>query len=787
MVSNGSGSKIPGSVLLYYPSGGVPLNVPHGWTNLALAALSLFVLFGGLGLRALGHAELASLAWNGIALLAAGLLIVEILIRLRRREIGVDLIALLAICTAVFYDQGLVAALVAVMLASGRALEHYTERRAERELRRLIDRAPRMAWRYRGDELEQVPVEQIQVGDRLLLRLGEVVPVDGVVIDTTATLDESALTGEPLPMRRHPDETVRSGALNAGAPFEMRASHPVTESTYASIVRMVEAARQSRAPFVRLADRYALLLIPVTLALAGLAWLISGDPLRVLAVLVVATPCPLILAVPVTIMSGMSRCANRGILVKDGATLEALARARLLFLDKTGTLTMGHASVLAVESAGTYPPEQLLYLAGSLAQSSPHLVSQAIAEAARRHGINLERALDVQEQPGSGLCGIVGGHALMLGGHSYVAAATPPLEWTDGMLRRMTYEVAGGSFIAIDGVMAGAVLFSDRLRLESPRTVRRLRQEGIERIVMLTGDRSDAAQAIGMAVGVDEVHAGLSPAGKASVIAQHKSDGTKLMIGDGINDAPALAAADVGIALGAGGASASSEAAGVVLLADRLDRVPEALHIARRSRAIAVQGVVVGMGLSLVAMILAAFGYLPALIGAIVQEVIDMLVIANALRALGPGWRENTTPRLSGERIDALRQEHAELLPLLERLRVVAEDLGNTPSSVTREDLSGLIKALEQQLIPHEQTDENSLYLRLAKRLPGDDPLAALSHTHREIFRLTHLLGRMNADLPADANGVSQAEIQRLLLRLDTLLSLHFAQEEELYLSLDSR
>lgn len=763
------------------------MNIPRGWTNLTLPGAALLALFGGLGLRGLGHGELATLLWNGISLLAAGLLLMDILARLRRKEIGVDLIALLAIGTAVLFDQALVAALVAVMLASGRALESYSERRAERELSRLIDRAPRTAWRYHDTELEQVPVEQIQVGDRLLLRLGEVVPVDGVVIDNTATLDESALTGEPLPVRRAPGETVRSGALNAGAPFEMRASHLATQSTYAAIVRMVESARLSRAPFVHLADRYALLLIPVTLSLAGLAWLISGDPLRVLAVLVVATPCPLILAAPVAIMSGISRCAHRGILVKDGATLEALARARLLFLDKTGTLTTGHASVLAVESAGTYSQEQLLHLAGSLAQSSPHLVSQAVAEAARKHGLSLERAQEVQEQPGAGLCGTVDGHVVMFGGYSYVAAATPPLAWTEGMLRRMTYEVAGGSFIAIDGTMAGAVLFTDRLRLESPRAIRLLRQAGIQHIVMLTGDRSDAAQSIGTVVGIDEVRAGLTPAGKVAAIAQGKSDGTSLMVGDGINDAPALAAADVGIALGAAGASASSEAAGVVLLADRLDRVPEALRIAQRSRAIALQSVVVGMGLSLAAMLLAVSGHLPALVGAIVQEVIDLVVIANALRALGAGWRERAAPTLAGARIDSLRQEHTALLPLLERLRAAAEGLDSTPPAQAREELAGLIEALEHQLIPHEKSDEDSLYPQLAQRLPGDDPLAALSLTHREIFRLTHLLGRMNADLSADATGASQAEIQRLLLRLDTLLSLHFVQEEELYHSLDSR
>ena len=758
-----------------------------GYLDLALLCITLAALLTGLALRALDHDELATRIWSASALLAAVFLSGEILVRLRRQEIGVDLIALLAISAAVYFQQALVAALIALMLASGRGLENYSSRRAERELRRLIDRAPRLAWRYRGDELEQVPVEQVQPGDRLMLRMGEVVPVDGVVLGSTATLDESALTGEPLPVNRLAGATVHSGALNAGAPFDMRASQPATRSTYAAIVRMVEAARQSRAPFVRLADRYALLLIPFTLALAGMAWLFSGDALRALAVLVVATPCPLILAVPVAIMSGISRCAHRGILVKDGATLEALARARMLFLDKTGTLTMGHVSVLAVESAGAYPPEQLLRLAGSLAQSSPHLVSQAIAETARAQGLSLVLAQAVQEQPGAGLCGVVAGHAVMLGGHEYVARSTPPVTWTEGILRRMNYEVMGGSFIAIDGVMAGAVLFSDRLRLEAPRALRLLRQAGIQRVVMLTGDRSDAAQTVGLAVGVDEICSGLSPADKLAAIVQGDSTGTKLMVGDGINDAPALAAADVGIALGAGGAGASSEAAGVVVLVDRLDRVAEALLIARRARGIAVQSVIVGMSLSLLAMLFAAAGYLPAMAGAIVQEFIDLAVIANALRALGTGWREHAAPTLAGEWLDGLHREHAALLPLLERLRKTAEGLDSLPPDQARVELAGLIDALDQQLLPHEQNDENSLYPRLAQDLPGNDPLAALSHTHREIFRLIRLLARMSSDVSTDASGSLLTEIQRILLRLDTLLSLHFAQEDELYHSLDSR
>ncbi|MEX6503301.1 heavy metal translocating P-type ATPase [Pseudomonas zhanjiangensis] len=757
------------------------------WLHPALFVAVLLALPLGWLLYGLQRGDLARLLWHGSALVVAVLLLGEIIQRLYRREVGVDLIALLAIIAAVLLDQALVAAVVALMLVGGRSLEAYTEQRAERELHRLIDRAPRHAWRYRGEELEQVPVDQVNPGDRLLLRLGEVVPVDGVLLDQDATLDESALTGEPLPVRRHPGEPLRSGGVNAGAPFQLRASQTAARSTYAGIVRMVEAARSSRAPFVRLADRYALALIPLTLLLAGGAWLVSGDPLRALAVLVVATPCPLILAVPVAIVAGISRCAHRGILIKDGATLEALARGQLLFLDKTGTLTAGRVSVQAIESAGNLPDAQLLQLAGSLAQASPHLVSLAIVAAAQQQGLKLETPDAVEEQAGAGLSGLVEGRRVKLGGHDYVAAGLPASTWAEGVLRRMAYEFAGGCFVSVDGQLAGALLFADRLRLESPRALRQLRQAGIQRIVMLTGDRAEAAQMIGLAAGVDEVRAGLTPEQKVAAIHEGRPQGVTLMAGDGINDAPALAAADVGIALGAGGASASSEAAGVVLLVDRLDRIAEALLIARRSRAIALQGVLAGMGLSLLAMLLAAAGYLPALAGAIVQEGIDIAVIFNALRALGSGHGRQPPAGLEGKRLDDLRREHEELGPLLEQVRSLAEEITGLPTAQAKNALAGLVRLLEQELMPHEQADEQQLYPLLAERLQGDDPLGAMSHTHREIFRLVHLLARMAADFQEDNAAISPDAIRQLLVRLDTVLSLHFAQEEELYHNLDSR
>jgi heavy metal translocating P-type ATPase len=759
-----------------------------GWINPLFLGLTLLALLSGFVARGLGHGDFAALLWSASALVVAGLLALEIVVRLYHRELGVDLIALLSVAGAILLDQDLVAAVIALMLAGGRTLEYYTSQRAERELRRLIDRAPRFAWRYSADgSLEQIPAGAIGSGDRLLLRMGEVIPVDGVLLEAPAILDESALTGEPLPVRYLPGASIRSGGVNAGAPFTLQASRSAAQSTYAGIVRLAESARHSRAPFVRLADRYALALVPITLLLAGGAWLFSGDPLRALAVLVVATPCPLILAVPVAIIAGVSRCAHRGILVKDGATLEALAAAQILFLDKTGTLTAGHASVHTVESAGDYSKHQLLFFAGSLAQASPHPISTAIVQAANNAGLSLATPQDVQEQPGAGLSGLVDGHRVRLGTHTYVAAPDSDQTWSDALLRRMDYQVSGGSFIAIDGAMAGAALFADRLRLESPHALRQLRQAGIQRIIMLTGDRLEAAQMIGLAAGVDEVQAGLDPSQKVAAVTQGRQRGKTLMVGDGINDAPALAAADVGIALGANGATASSEAAGVVLLVDRLDRVAEALRIARRSHRIALEGVLVGMGLSALAMLVAAFGYLPALSGAILQEVIDVAVIGNALRALGGGLGHRAASKLSAASVDELHREHADLAQVLEEVGVLAKNVASLAPEQARSRLEQLVTLLQQRLIPHEENDETALYPLLVKHLQGEDPLAAMSHTHREIFRLAKLLDRMSSDLSAAHGTVSLEEIQLLLVRLDTVLSLHFEQENELYHNLDDR
>ncbi|WP_339527412.1 heavy metal translocating P-type ATPase [Pseudomonas sp. EL_65y_Pfl2_R96] len=755
------------------------------WLDPVLLLLTALTLLAG-GIAQVAHkSDWASICWAAGSLVMALVLLVEIVRRLARREAGVDLIALLSIAAALFFRQTLVAAVIALMLASGRILEFFTKQRAERELRALVDRAPRFAWLQENGNLRQIPVEQIQAHQTLLVRLGEVVPVDGRLLSPTAILDESALSGESLPVTRREGEQLPSGVTNVGAPMLLTATRTAAQSTYAGVVRLAEAARRSRAPFVRLADRYALFFIPLTLLIAGIAWYMSGDSLRALAVLVVATPCPLILAVPISIMSGISRAARRGILIKDGVTLEALAEVKQVFLDKTGTLTSGHARLQSIETNGALDPQHLLSLAASLAQASTHPISQAIVEAACQRGLPLSVPQAVEESPGSGLCGLIDGRRVRFGTLSFVQNESPG-DWAATMLRRMDYLACSGSFIEVDGALAGLLIFSDKLRRETPLTLRRLRNRGIERIVMLTGDRVETAEMIALSAGIDELRAGLSPGDKVRAVQDACLHASTLMVGDGINDAPALAAANVGVAMGASGATASAQAAGVVLLVDRLDRLVEALDIARRTRHIARQGVLAGMGMSVLAMGVAAFGYLPPLVGAVVQEGIDVVIIFNALRALGPlrGLRQR---KLAAEHIDRLQDEHDQLSTVLSDLHQLASDFAQRPLEQAQTDLLALVKNLQESLARHERDDENTLYPLLTQSLPGEDPMSAMSHVHREIFRLIHLLARMSTDFSTDPATASVDEIQHQLIRLDTLVRLHFDQEEELFRYLDKR
>ncbi len=751
-------------------------------TQRLLVAVSALTLLLGLIARFAGHAALANALWLIGAVPVAVSIGIAGMIRLLRRDAGVDAIALLAIVGAIALGETLAAAVIGLMFASGRALEDYAEGKARREMSALLDRAPKSANRYVGDELVQVPVAQVAPGDRLLVRGGEVVPVDGRVESAAAVLDESALTGESMPVRRLRGEAVRSGALNAGGPFDLLATTSAADSTFAGIVRLVEAAQQAKAPAARLADRYALLFLPLALLLAAAAWALTGDPVRALAVLVVATPCPLILAVPVAIVSGMSRCASRGVLVKGGGMLEGLARGDSLFFDKTGTLTAGHARLTAIETVDAIDPDALLRIAASVEQMSQHVLAEAIVSFARQRGLALSKPADVREEHGAGLAGTVEGRRVAVGSYGFVARFALSAAWAESLRKRMRREGATGVFVAVDGAMAGALLLGDEIRLDTPRAIRLLRRAGIRRIVMLTGDHRDIAETIGEALGVDEVLAEQAPGDKLSAIETAKQAGATIMVGDGINDAPALAAADVGVAMGARGAAASSEAAGIVLLVDRLDRLAEALVIARRARRIAMQSVVAGMGLSLVAMLFAALGYLPPVAGAILQEGIDVAVILNALRVLRTRTAGDTQGRLDAAEGARLAAEHHELGPVLDRIRACADRLPLLPEENLHAELVELDGLLKDRLLPHERDDEKNLYPRLERMLGGDDPLAPLSRTHREILRLGRLFHHLTEDLPrGPLPAETVQELQRTLYGLDAILRLHFAQEEEIY------
>jgi heavy metal translocating P-type ATPase len=595
----------------------------------AIAAAGL--VLGGL-LWLAGVPDWPDRIWFVATLPALIALAVQMVGSLRRGDFGLDAIALLSMTAALAFGETLAANVVALMYAGGQLLEDYAAHRAERSMTALVGRVAAMAMRFADGRLVETPIGDIAPGDRLLIRHGEVLPVDGRVATAEAVVDQSALTGESMPVRVSTGGEALSGSTSVGPAFELVTTRQASESTYARIVALVQAAREQKPPAQRLADRYALGFLVVTLALAGGAFLLSGDPIRALAVLVVATPCPLILAVPVAMISGLSRAATRGVLIKGGGALERLAGIRSIVFDKTGTVTHGEASLRTVTRLGSMPDDEVLRLAASLDQASGHVLAAALIAAARARGLTLSVPVDVSESAGAGVIGTVEGRRVALGGRGYVAAAF-------GLDRAAMPATPGDKgathvWVAVDGVLVGILHFEDRLRSDAAPILKALRQEGIARIVLASGDRSEAVDEAAAAVGVDAAFSELTPAAKVDIVRAEAQRAPVMMVGDGVNDAPALAAATIGLALGARGEAAASEAADVVLLVDRLEPVLDAVRIAHRTRRIALQSVLVGIGLSFAGMVAAALGYLPPVIGAFMQEAIDIAVILNALRAL---------------------------------------------------------------------------------------------------------------------------------------------------------
>jgi heavy metal translocating P-type ATPase len=527
---------------------------------------------------------------------------------------------------------------------------------------------------------------------------------------------------------------------------------------------------------VRAADRWAIAFVPLTLVLAGAAWWAAGDPVRAVAVLVVATPCPLLLAAPIAIVSGLSRAARLGVVIKGGGALERLAAARVVVFDKTGTLTRGRPTLtdVVVRDAAA---DEVLRLAASLEQVSAHVLAGPIVEAARARGIALELPESVEEIHGQGVVGTVDGRRVRVGRPSWIVGERPDA-WSRQVRRRADLDGSMSALVELDGQIAAALLLHDPIRPDAPRMVRALRTAGVSRIVLATGDREDVAAMVGRIVAVDAVLAECTPADKLAALSREAAHGSTVMVGDGINDAPALAAADVGVALAARGATASSEAADVVLTVDRVDALADAMLIARRSRRIALQAVAVGMGMSLVAMIAAAMGYLSPTVGAALQEGIDLLAIAIALRAVLPTRMHSIL--LSPEdraTLAALRVEHDSLAPLVESVASVADAL--TSARPDLDDARALVASLESDLLPHERADEERLVPVVARALGSTEAVAALSRTHAEIEHQVARVRRLLDTVDGGATVEDVVELRRMLYGLYAVLKLHNAQEDE--------
>jgi len=603
---------------------------------LAIVALAAIVTGGVLWL--VGEPGWADTAWGLGAAVVLIPLTVDTVRSLLKGDVGVDAIALVAIAGALILGEQLAGAIVALMMSGGAALEAWAAGRARRELRLLVERAPRIAHRHAADGVEEVPVEQLVPGDLVVVRAGEVVPADATVEGQAAVVDQSALTGESLPVTIPAGDEVLSGTSNAGNVFDARVTRPASESAYAAVVELVRTAESDRAPFTRLADRYAAIFLPFTLAVAGLAWAASGDPVRGLAVMVVATPCPLILAAPIAFVGGLSRAAKAGVIVKGAGVLERLGSVSAVLLDKTGTVTSGEPDVERIVVLGAMDEDEILGHAGSLDQLSAHVLAESLVRAAAARGLTLHVPTDVDESPGRGIAGRVDGRRVAVGStgwleergyHGVRALAEAALDGDGGAGRAKI-------LVGVDGELRGVIVMADHLRPGADRIAADLHDAGVERVALVSGDRIDVAREVAADLGIDEVYAEQDPADKLRVVDEirNSTSGAVVMAGDGINDAPALALADVGIAMAGKGATVSSEAADVVVVVDRADRIPFAVRVGRRSLHIARQSVVVGLGLSVGAMGIAALGYLPPVWGALFQEVIDVAVILNALRAL---------------------------------------------------------------------------------------------------------------------------------------------------------
>jgi heavy metal translocating P-type ATPase len=568
---------------------------------------------------------IAALVFGGIPL------VLELLVKLLRREFGSDLLAGLSIVTSVLLGEYLAGTLVVLMLSGGAALEAYAVRSASSVLDALARRVPSQAHREQGGEVVDIPLDRVVPGDTCVIFPHEICPVDGTVLRGHGTMDESYLTGEPYLMSKAPGSQVLSGAINGDAALTIRADKLAVDSRYAKIMQVMRASEQRRPRLRRLGDQLGAFYTPLAVAIALAAWALSGQAVRFLAVLVIATPCPLLIAIPVAIIGSVSLAASRGIIIKDPAVLEKIDTCRTAIFDKTGTLTYGQPRLTGLHPAPGFDEREVLALVASLERYSKHPLSGAIVAAAREAGLPLADASSVSERPGEGLRGTVSGRTVQVTSRQKLMAQHPELV--------PELPAAGGGLecvLLLDGHYAATLRFRDQPRADGAPFIHHLKpRHHFDRVLLVSGDRESEVRYLAEQVGIQEVYAGQSPEQKLERVRAETRWANTVFLGDGINDAPALTAATVGIAFGQN-SDITAEAAGAVILESSLQKVDEFLHVSRRMRSIALQSAIGGMALSLVGMLLAAAGYLSPVAGAVAQEIIDVLAVLNALRVALP-------------------------------------------------------------------------------------------------------------------------------------------------------
>lgn len=593
-----------------------------------LFGLALLTVIAGLGLEFAKQPTAAHWLLGIVAIVEVLPLAWDMWRTVQSGRYGIDVLAATAIVTSVVLGQYWAGMVVVLMLTGGEGLEDFAEHRARTELDALLKHAPQIAHLISKGKTIDVTVAKLHAGDKILIKPGELVPVDALVIDGTASFDESSLTGESLPETKQVGDQLLSGSINLDGAITAKATATAEDSQYQQIIKLVSGAAAAQAPFVRLADRYSLPFTILAYAIAGFVWVLSGQAIRFLEVIIVATPCPLLLAAPIALISGMARASRYGIIVKTGKALEQLAEARSIAFDKTGTLTRGHLIVETVKSYGGLDDNEVLGLAASLEQSSNHVVARAIIDAAKERRVKLSKTKHVTEISGRGLKATLRGQEILIGRLSLIKEHDVKLP--TGFKGDNINQTA--VYLSLDGKLVGVITFKDEVRSEAKNTLQRLRARGLKEIFMVTGDNPVIARDIAQQLDLTHVHAEMLPADKLRILdeARHRP---LVFVGDGVNDAPALTAADVGIALGARGSTAASESADMVIMLDDISRVAVAFIIAKRTFQIARQSILAGIGLSVLLMIAFATGKFPPLAGAIIQEVVDVVVIFNALRA----------------------------------------------------------------------------------------------------------------------------------------------------------